>query len=326
MLVDVGDTTFLVDPMFTRQGEMPTVTESPGVPEFLTTANEKRNPLVPLPEVELDYDAVVVTHRHPDHWDEAARRNSTRTCRCSVSPRKQTRSLTRASPTCDPSTTRRRSTGVTIHRTPGQTRPRRTCRGNGPGLRFVFEGEKTVYVAGDTIWYEPVEETLNQFEPEMVVLNGGEAQFDQGEPITMGVEDITAVREATDAESWSSTWKRSITACSLARNCGRRQRTSTSPKTGNESLGKLAMARTRLIAPDEIPEEYRDLFSENYVGDRDINPQLLANDPPLLESLFTSTEVMTRHFTPRRRGTYRPYDRTRIPCQARVAPACRPRA
>lgn len=58
------------------------------------------------------------------------------------------------------------------------------------------------------------------------------------------------------------------------------------------------MARTELVAPDEVPEEYRDLFSEDYVGDRNVI-RLFANDPPLLESLFVCTEVMTRHFTPR---------------------------
>src|SRR6056297_722892 len=73
ILVDVGDTTFLVDPMFTPQGEMPTITDNPVVPDFLTTANQDRNPLVPLPDIDLSYDAVVVTHRHPDHWDEAAK-------------------------------------------------------------------------------------------------------------------------------------------------------------------------------------------------------------------------------------------------------------
>ncbi|ELZ26642.1 beta-lactamase, partial [Natrinema limicola JCM 13563] len=50
ILVDVGDTTFLVDPMFTPQGEMPTITDNPVVPDFLTTANQDRNPLVPLPD------------------------------------------------------------------------------------------------------------------------------------------------------------------------------------------------------------------------------------------------------------------------------------
>lgn len=58
------------------------------------------------------------------------------------------------------------------------------------------------------------------------------------------------------------------------------------------------MARTGLILPVEISEGYRNLFSEDYVGDRNII-RPLANDPPLLGSLFTSTEVMTRHFTSR---------------------------
>jgi L-ascorbate metabolism protein UlaG (beta-lactamase superfamily) len=88
---------------------------------------------------------------------------------------------------------------VTIHRTPGQHGHGDLAEGMAPVSGFVFEGDETLYIAGDTIWYDPVEERLNRFEPDMVVLNGGEAQFDQGEPITMGVEDINAVREATDA-------------------------------------------------------------------------------------------------------------------------------
>lgn len=48
VLATIDETTFLVDPMFTPEGEMPTVTDNPAVPEFLTTANQRRNPLVPL--------------------------------------------------------------------------------------------------------------------------------------------------------------------------------------------------------------------------------------------------------------------------------------
>ncbi len=73
VLVTINDTTFLVDPMFASPGDIPTVTDSPEAPEFLETANEQRNPLVPMPDVDLSHDAVVVTHRHPDHFDEAAK-------------------------------------------------------------------------------------------------------------------------------------------------------------------------------------------------------------------------------------------------------------
>jgi len=69
----------------------------------------------------------------------------------------------------------------------------------GPVSGFVLEGDETLYLAGDTVWYEPVAETLARFEPDAVVLNGGAARFNEGEPITMGVDDVAAVREATDA-------------------------------------------------------------------------------------------------------------------------------
>ena len=199
VLVTVDDTTFLVDPMFTPQGEMPTVTDSPGVPEFLTTANQKRNPPVPLPDVDLAYDAVVVTHRHPDHWGEAAQEELDADMPLFCQPEEAEaftdEGFTDGRPVDDEVT----FDGITIHRTPGQHGHGDLAEGMGPVSGFVFEGDETLYIAGDTIWYDPVERTLDRFDPDMVVLNGGEAQFDQGEPITMGIEDINAVREATDA-------------------------------------------------------------------------------------------------------------------------------
>lgn len=199
VLATIDDTTFLVDPMFTPQGEMPTVTDNPAVPEFLTTANQKRNPLVPLPDVDLTYDAVIVTHRHPDHWDEAARAELEADVPLFCQPEEAEAFTDEGFTDVRPVDDKITFDGVTIHRTPGRHGHGELAEGMGPVSGFVFEGDETLYIAGDTIWYDPVRETLDRFDPDLVVLNGGEAQFDQGEPITMGVEDITAVREATDA-------------------------------------------------------------------------------------------------------------------------------
>ncbi|ELZ01413.1 MBL fold metallo-hydrolase [Natrialba aegyptia] len=198
ILVDVGGTTFLVDPMFTPQGEMPTVTDNPAIPDSLTTANQDRNPLAPLPEVNLSYDAIVVTHRHPYHWDEAAKAELDADVALFCQPEEADaftdEGFTDVRPVDDETAFKE----ITIHRTPGRHGHGELAEGMGPVSGFVFKADETVYVAGDTIWYEPVEETLDQFEPDTVVLNGGEAQFEQGEPITMGIEDISAVRDATD--------------------------------------------------------------------------------------------------------------------------------
>ncbi|WP_222913969.1 MBL fold metallo-hydrolase [Natrinema sp. SYSU A 869] len=199
VLATINGTTFLVDPMFTPQGEMPTVTDNPAVPEFLTTENQRRNPLVPLPDVDLDYDAVAVTHRHTDHWDEAAKEELETDVPLFCQPEEAEAFTDEGFIDVRPVDDKATFDGITIHRTPGQHGHGELAEGMGPVSGFVFEGDETLYIAGDTIWYDPVEETLDRFDLDMVILNGGEAQFDQGKPITMGIEDISAVREATDA-------------------------------------------------------------------------------------------------------------------------------
>ena len=199
VLATIDGTTFLVDPMFTPEGEMPTVTDNPAVPDFLTTANQDRNPLVTLPDVDRSHDAVVVTHRHPDHWDEAARAELDADVPLFCQPEEAEAFVEEGFTDVRPIDDEAAFDGVTIHRTPGRHGHGDLAEGMGPVSGFVFEGSETLYVAGDTVWYEPVAETLDEYQPDVVLLNGGAAQFDQGEPITMGVDDVRAVREATDA-------------------------------------------------------------------------------------------------------------------------------
>ena len=58
------------------------------------------------------------------------------------------------------------------------------------GVVFKHKDEKTLYIAGDTIWCDDVEEAIHLHRPEVIIVNGGSAQFLQGDPITMGKEDI----------------------------------------------------------------------------------------------------------------------------------------
>jgi L-ascorbate metabolism protein UlaG (beta-lactamase superfamily) len=201
VLVTISDTTFLVDPMFASPGDMPSVGDHPAVPDSLETPTDRENPLVPMPDIDLSHDAIVVTHRHPDHFDEAAKEELEPDVPLFCQPEEADAFADEGFTDVRPVDEKVSFDDITIHRTPGRHGHGKLAEGMGPVSGFVFEGEndETLYLAGDTIWYEPVEQTLEQFEPDMVVLNGGEAQFEQGEPITMGIEDISAVRNATDA-------------------------------------------------------------------------------------------------------------------------------
>ena len=190
LLATVGETTFLVDPLFAPQGALPPIDDTP---------NDRANPLVPMADVDLSHDAAIVTHRHPDHFDDAAKAELDPDvplfCQPAEADAFADEGFTDVRPVADAAS----FAGVDLHRTPGRHGHGELAEEMGPVSGFVLEGEVTLYLAGDTVWCEPVAETLDRFEPDAVVLNGGAARFNHGEPITMGVDDVAAVREATDA-------------------------------------------------------------------------------------------------------------------------------
>jgi L-ascorbate metabolism protein UlaG (beta-lactamase superfamily) len=190
VLATVDETTFLVDPVFAERGALPPIDDTP---------NKRNNPLVPMPDVDLAHDAVVVTHRHPDQIDEAAVEaldpDVPLFCQPAEADAFVEDGFTDVRPVEGPAS----FDGVTLRRTPGRHGHGELAEAMGPVTGFVFEGAETLYLAGDTVWYEPVAETLARVEPDAVVLNGGAARFNEGEPITMGVNDVRAVRDATDA-------------------------------------------------------------------------------------------------------------------------------
>ncbi|MEF8807623.1 MBL fold metallo-hydrolase [Natronomonas sp.] len=190
LFVTIGETTFLIDPLFASPGALPPIENTP---------NDRSNPLVPMPDVELAYDAVVVTHRHPDHFDDAAKEELDADVPLFCQPAETDAFVEEGFTDVRPVEETESFGGVTIHRTPARHGHGELAEAMGPVSGFVFEADETLYLAGDTVWYEGVERTLDRFEPDTVVLNGGEAQFTHGKPITMGVEDVSAVRDATDA-------------------------------------------------------------------------------------------------------------------------------
>jgi L-ascorbate metabolism protein UlaG (beta-lactamase superfamily) len=190
VLATVGETTFLVDPLFAPQGALPPIDNTP---------NDRANPLVPMPDVDRSHDAVIVTHRHPDHFDDAAKADLDPNVPLFCQPAEADAFVDEGFTDVRPVEDAVSFAGITLHRTPGRHGHGELAEQMGPVSGFVLEGDGTLYLAGDTVWYEPVAETLARFEPDAVVLNGGAARFNDGEPITMGVDDVAAVREATDA-------------------------------------------------------------------------------------------------------------------------------
>jgi L-ascorbate metabolism protein UlaG (beta-lactamase superfamily) len=187
----LGDTTLLVDPMLSEPGEMPPIPNSP---------NDRRNPLVELPDVPLDHDALLVTHLHRDHLDDAARAElpDGQPTLCQPADADEL-----ADDGFDPHPVDDTATlgDLTVTRTPARHGYGDLAEQMGPVSGFVLDvpDEPTLYHAGDTVPYEAVRETLDEHEPDVVVANAGAAQFTEGRPITMTPEDVVTLCEWTDA-------------------------------------------------------------------------------------------------------------------------------
>lgn len=189
LLVSLDGTTLLVDPMLGTPGDIPPIPNSP---------NDRENPLVPLPDIDIAHDAVLVTHRHRDHFDDTATDQLDDDVPLLCQPEEvdafREEGFTDVRPVADTVTI----DGVEVTRTPARHGHGDLAEQMGPVSGFVLDGDRTLYLAGDTVWYEPVAETIDSHDPDAIVVNAGAAQFVEGDPITMDADDVAATVESAD--------------------------------------------------------------------------------------------------------------------------------
>src|SRR4249919_1592362 len=162
-------------------------------PPIEDTPNQVPNPLVPLPmpaeDVVRNLDAVVITHLHEDHFDEAAARLLPRDVPVFCQPEDET-SLVERGLLVQPVATAVDWDSLSITRTGGQHGTGEIALALAPVSGFVF-GD--LYIAGDTIWCKEVEEAIASHRPRVAVVNGSGARFLEGDPIVMTTDDIREV-------------------------------------------------------------------------------------------------------------------------------------
>lgn len=217
--LEFGGGRFLIDPMLAEQGAYP------GFPG--SARSHLSNPTVPLglPLSELlEVDAVIVTHLHLDHWDEAATRevpkalplfaqNEADAAKIREAGFEDVRVLGEGA----------EFRGVSLTRTAGQHGTDAAMGvigdrlGEVSGVVFRAEGERTLYLAGDTIWNDHVAGALEAHEPEVVVLNCGEARIPAVGAIIMGATDVAEVAEAAPRATLVASHMEAVNHCLLSR-------------------------------------------------------------------------------------------------------------
>jgi L-ascorbate metabolism protein UlaG (beta-lactamase superfamily) len=195
LVVEIAGRRLIVDPMLDAADARGPVRGTP---------NERPNPLVDLPVPASDavagVEAVLLTHTHVDHLDAAG----VTTVPPGIPWFCQPEDLADLQPIglqvmAVPSGAPVAWEGLTISRTGGEHgRTEEVIRGLAPVSGFVVaaDGEPTLYVAGDSVWCDPVARAIAAHDPDVIVVNAGAATFLHGGTVTMEAADVVGVAEA----------------------------------------------------------------------------------------------------------------------------------
>ena len=214
LIVEFQSHTFLVDPMLDEPGARPAIPLTP---------NSRRNPLVSLPVPPQEFlsgiEAVLVTHTHADHWDDAAAALLPKQMPLFGQPEDEKKF--QAAGFIE---VRSIQDAVTWHeleitRTGGMHGSGLIAKMLAPVSGYVLRaaGEPTLYIAGDTVWCRAVETALKKFQPQAIVLNAGGARFLEGDPITMTAEDVIRVCQTAPNSQVIAVHMEAINHCLLMR-------------------------------------------------------------------------------------------------------------
>jgi L-ascorbate metabolism protein UlaG (beta-lactamase superfamily) len=213
MVVELGGVRLLVDPVFSPAGVMPPIDNSP---------NSRPNPLVDLPVIDSELcsvDAVLLTHTHRDHFDAVAAGKLPKTLPvfCQPQDEQKLKDLGFGNVMAVTESIDWRQLGIT--RTGGEHGTGDIGQKMGPVSGYVLKwpGEPILYIAGDTIWCSPVEKTLKEHKPGVVVLFAGAARFLVGDAITMAAEDVAAVCRTVPAAKVVAVHMETFNHCLLTR-------------------------------------------------------------------------------------------------------------
>lgn len=196
---------FLIDPWLVEKGKFGSFENVPGRP-FHTADPVKEKisaPICDLPEtVEKILEGVnyyLITHIHPDHIDinfaDGTVGSPLNKNTAVIAQDKNDAEVLKKSGFKEIKIFEEdflQIDNIKITKTPalhGKIEP--MCEAS--GVIFQADNERTLYIAGDTIWFDGIKNTLKKFNPDIVALNSCAAEFKKFGRLIMNDEDIDCV-------------------------------------------------------------------------------------------------------------------------------------
>lgn len=218
-----NDTVFLIDPMLAEKGRYK------GFEDCFNP--ELRNPMIELPqskeEVMSDVDAVIVTHTHLDHWDEVAQQFIRKDMPIFAQDEKDAKTI-RDEGFTDVRILKEGTVfqDVTLHYVEATHGTQAMYDdpvaaaglGESMGIVFTAPNEKSTYVMGDTVWTQRVNKTLNNYQPDILIMNTGYAKaLKYNEGIIMGTADVARAAAIMPKSKLVAVHMDAINHCTVSR-------------------------------------------------------------------------------------------------------------
>lgn len=165
-------------------------------------AGISENPLVDLPispeDVLAGVEMALISHLHSDHFDPLAQALLPKSIPIFCQPGDEKQIADKGFHLVTPIKENVTWQGLSLTRTPGQHGTGEWIARMGYVSGFVWraEDEPTVYWAGDTIWYEAVEQVLVAEQPDIIITHSSGAKFGDSDPIVMDAAQTIAVCQA----------------------------------------------------------------------------------------------------------------------------------
>ena len=207
----------------------------------------KKNPTVnlkmPIQEIVKDIDAVLITHSHPDHFDELSSEILLKDTKVFCTPTDEEFIKER---NIDNSETVKESVqwqNITITRIEGQ-------HGSGPVLPYMgkvsgfvlqAKNEQTIYFISDSILTDNVKQAIENYTPEVIITNSGGGiipGFDNF-PVHMNEEQTVLVSNLSPISTVIAVHLEAIDFCKTTRNSLR------------SFAEKMGVSDSKLLIPDD---------------------------------------------------------------------------
>ncbi|NRQ15082.1 MBL fold metallo-hydrolase [Ensifer sesbaniae] len=186
--LDYGGHTVLVDPFLGPKHSLPSF------------AGRSPNPTVELP-IDIDtilagVELVIISHLHEDHLDDTAKERVPKSVPIFCQPGDEETIRAAGFSDVTPLSGKASWQGLTLTRRDGSHGLGPVVQDMGPVIGFSLEakGEPTLYWAGDTVFYPPVETTIRETRPDIIVTHSCAARWN-GDLIVMDAEQTIKVCE-----------------------------------------------------------------------------------------------------------------------------------